>query len=605
VPGGYHGAVRIHTLSPELASQIAAGEVVERPASVVKELIENSIDAGARRIDIEAEEGGVRLMRVRDDGCGIHPEDLSLALSRHATSKIRGPRDLERVSTLGFRGEALPSIAAVARVELWSRSADAEGAWRLRVEGGRAAGSPVPAAHPPGTTVEVRDLFFNVPARRKFLRTEKTEFGHVEEVVRRLALGRFEVAWSLRHNERVVFESAVAEDEAARSERLRALYGAGFLEQALPIEAREDGWRLWGWAALPGFSRAQPDMQYFYVNGRMVRDRLLGHALRQAYQDVLYHGRHPVCTLFLELPPEAVDVNAHPAKYEVRFRESQRAHSFVFRALQRLLAGGGLALGGSVGTNPPLPDGGAPALRPPALQSHPALALALGVQEAPGPAGFPSVCREAPGGMERLPDPARESLALPPLGYALAQLHGIYILAQNAAGLVLVDMHAAHERLTYERMKAAWEESGIPRQALLVPIPVAVSAREANLAEEHGDLVGRLGFDVTRAGPETLLVRAVPSLLEADDVATLVRDLIADLQAHGDSRRVREHIHSLVADMACHQAVRAGRRLTLDEMNALLREMERTERSGQCSHGRPTWVQLDLGALDKLFLRGR
>lgn len=585
--------MRIHNLPSQLINQIAAGEVVERPASVIKELVENSLDAGATRIDVDVEQGGLRLLRVRDDGSGIHPDDLALALSRHATSKIATLEDLEQVSSLGFRGEALPSIASVSRFTLTSRCEAVDQAWRIDGEGDVA-----PAAHPRGTTIEVRDLFFNTPARRKFLRTEKTEFGHIEEMMRRIALSRFDVEINLRHNERAVNRWSAARQVSDSEQRIAELCGVEFLASAFRIEHAAAGLRLHGWIAAPTFSRSQADLQYFFVNGRMVRDKLVGHAVRQAYHDVLYHGRHPAFVLYLELDPARVDVNAHPAKHEVRFRDSRLVHDFLFHTVHEALAG---ARAGSVG--------GADVAAP----NAPAMAREYAAN--PGYAGVQqhaidlSVREQMStyAALHSAPETVlseQPNAAVPPLGYALAQLHGIYILAENSAGLVLVDMHAAHERITYERLKTA---QGTDRQAqpLLVPVSIAVSAREADAAEAQVAWFSEQGFEIDRAGPQQIRVRQVPALLAQADIPSLLRDVLADLLTHGNSLRVEEAQNALLSTMACHGSVRANRRLSLGEMNALLRDMERTERSGQCNHGRPTWRQLSIEELDRLFLRGR
>ena len=593
---------RIRELPSLLVNQIAAGEVVERPASVIKELVENSLDAGATRIEVEVQQGGVKLMRVSDDGHGIHRDDLPLALSRHATSKVTSLEDLERIASMGFRGEALPSIASVSRLNLISREAGSEHAWRLDADSGDLA----PAAHPVGTTVEVRDLFYNTPARRKFLRTEKTEFGHIEQVVRRLALARPEVAFQLAHNGRQLFATRPAADRAAQERRLAGLLGEAFVEEALFFEHAAAGLTLRGWVARPTFSRSQADMQHFYVNGRMVRDKLVTHAVRQAFQDVLYHGRHPAYVLFLELDPVLVDVNVHPTKHEVRFREGRLVHDFIFRTLHQVLAEERPAAAEpsapSVSAAPPPAAASAPPPRQPGL--------GLGVRERPADYG-PALAWQAP--PVPAAEPASEPSAaseperdeVPPLGFALAQLHGVYILAQNAAGLVLVDMHAAHERITYERFKAAREGEGIKSQPLLVPVTVEVSPREAELAEAHADTFAELGMQVDRMGEQVLAVRALPALLRDADAERLLRDVLSDLAMYGESRRVLESINEVLATMACHGSVRANRRLTREEMDALLRDIERTERSGQCNHGRPTWTQLSMQELDRLFLRGR
>jgi len=599
--------MRIHPLSTRVANQIAAGEVVERPASVVKELLENSLDAGARRVEVEVEGGGVRLIRVRDDGQGIHPDDLGLALSRHATSKISEVDDLAHVASLGFRGEALASIASVSRLTLTSRTEALPQGWRVEVEGS-AERSPAPAPHPRGTTVEVRDLFFNTPARRKFLRTEKTEFGHIEELVRRLALARPDVTFNLSHNQRRVLELGAASGAGERERRVAAACGQTFLEHALPVAVEAAGLHLDGWVAEPAFSRSQADLQYFFVNGRMVRDKLVGHAVRQAYKDVLYGGRHPAFVLFLTLDPERVDVNVHPTKHEVRFRDGRTVHDFLFRALHEALAG---ARAG----RPEQPPAAAPAAAWPASRRS----MALNLREPAGDpygelarAGAASVAPMARPEPDAGPAPVSEPeppgavAGLPPLGYAVAQIHGIYILAQSARGLVLVDMHAAHERITYERMKTALESGeGIRSQPLLVPVTVRLSERETGCAEDQSAFFRGVGIELERSGPESVVVRQVPALLRDADAGQLVRDLVADLIEHGTSRRVEERINEGLATLACHGSVRANRQLTLPEMNALLRDMERTERSGQCNHGRPTWVELGLADLDALFLRGR
>src|SRR5690554_2001772 len=622
---------RIQLLSPRLANQIAAGEVVERPASVAKELLENCLDAGARRIDVDVEQGGIKLLRVRDDGAGIPADDLPLALARHATSKIRELDDLEAVASLGFRGEALASISSVSRLTLTSRTVDASQAWQVETEGRDMEARVQPAAHPVGTTVEVRDLFFNTPARRKFLRSEKTEFDHLQEVIKRLALARFDVAFHLRHNGKGVLALHEAADDLSRARRVAAVCGSAFLEQALPLEIERHGVRLWGWVGLPTFSRSQADLQYFYVNGRMVRDKLVAHAVRQAYRDVLYNGRHPTFVLFLEIDPATVDVNVHPTKHEVRFRDSRMIHDFLYGTLHRALgdvrpedqlaapaavapvvrasglqAGefgpqGEMSLAASLLERP----ADAPDWRPPASAGGGYAPRSAPPQPVPG-AELQGAYRDyfAPLPIEAAPLP-EASGDIPPLGYALAQLKGIYILAENAAGLVLVDMHAAHERITYERLKAAMASEGLRGQPLLVPESLAVSQREADCAEEHQAWFQRLGFELQRLGPETLAIRQIPVLLKQAQAGQLVRDVLADLLEYGSSDRIQAHLNELLATMACHGAVRANRRLTLPEMNALLRDMEQTERSGQCNHGRPTWTQLGMDDLDKLFLRGR
>ncbi|WP_457673636.1 DNA mismatch repair endonuclease MutL [Thiolapillus sp.] len=590
---------RIHALPSQLVNQIAAGEVVERPASVIKELVENSLDADARQVEVEAWQGGVKRMKVRDDGMGIARDDLALALSRHATSKVASLADLEGITSMGFRGEALPSIASVSRLTLVSREAGADQAWQIDGEDAE----PLPAAHPRGTTVDVRDLFYNTPARRKFLKTEKTEFRHLEQVLRRLALARFDVGFKLSHNGRQVFSARPAEDTRSREKRIAELLGQAFIDNSLRFEHEAAGLRLWGWIGLPAFSRSQADMQHFFVNGRMVRDKLVSHAVRQAYQDVLYHGRHPAFLLYLELDPRLVDVNVHPTKHEVRFREGRLVHDFLFRTLHQVLA--------NARPEDVLAEHGGQEL--PASSPAPLMPRQMPVREEPA-AYQPSLDWQMPPakapdrGQARAPAaalPRKESGEAPPLGYALAQLHGVYILAQNQAGLVLVDMHAAHERITYEGMKQALEGQGIRSQPLLVPLSVKVSPREVELALEHRELLAELGMEVDALGKDSLVVRAMPALLEGADAEGLLRDLLADMVTHGSSQRLRQAINEVLATMACHGSVRANRRLALEEMNALLRDIERTERSGQCNHGRPTWTQLSMAELDRLFLRGR
>ncbi|HFD81081.1 MAG TPA: DNA mismatch repair endonuclease MutL [Gammaproteobacteria bacterium] len=597
--------MRIRPLEPQLVNQIAAGEVVERPASVLKELLENSLDAGARRIEVDIEDGGKRLIRVRDDGCGIHREDLALALSRHATSKIASLEDLEQVRSLGFRGEALPSIASVSRLRLQSRTAEADRGWQVEGDGRERTAEPQPVAHPPGTTVEVRDLFYNVPARRKFLRTENTEYKHLELVVQRIALSRPEVELRVRRQRKERYHLRPATDEQGRLERLRLLLGESFASELLAFDHAAAGLRLHGWIARPVFSRSQADMQFLFVNGRAVRDRLLAHALRQAYQDVLYHGRQPAFVLHLELDPSAVDVNAHPAKTEVRFRESRLVHDFLFRTVQQVLADERPAEGGDTAAATAAVAAGAPAPAPDySRQASMALPVAEQIghyRRLHGSGGTPLPASPVPPQTDAQPN-AEE---IPPLGFALAQLKGIYILAENARGLVLVDMHAAHERISYEHLKRSFSDHGIRSQPLLVPLALAVSRAEADEAERRREWFSALGFELDRLGPERLAVRQVPSLLADVDIEALVRDVLADLRSHGASRRIEEAANGLLATMACHGSVRANRRLSIGEMNALLRDMERTERSGQCNHGRPTWVQLDLQELDALFLRGR
>ena len=598
-------SVRIQRLPPQLVSQIAAGEVVERPASVVKELLENSLDAGATRITVEVEQGGVRLIRVRDNGAGIHPDDLALALSRHATSKITSFDDLQQVASLGFRGEALPSIASVSRLTLTSRVAGQETGWRVAGDGGDTISEPAPASHPVGTTVETRDLFFNVPARRKFLRGERTEFGHIEDNLVRLALSRFMVGFGLWHNQRAVLDLEPTASEEARTRRVAELLGGEFAAASVFLDRADASLRLWGWLGLPAVARAQPDQQYFFVNGRPVRDRTLAHAVRLAFQDVLPQGRHPALMLHLELESTALDVNVHPAKHEVRFREPALIHAFVRQSVLAALAEARPAVAPAPVTRsivPPWPagqftgrSGGAEAWQP---------GLPLAVNERLAAYGelyaAPPVAESTPAAV-----PLDAVAEPPPLGYALAQLHGCYVLAENPAGLVVVDMHAAHERILYERLKAALAQGGVQSQALLVPVTVTVGPRERQWVEDHAALFAQAGLDVAALGPETAVVRQIPALLAGLDIAGLVRDLLADLAAHEASDRSERAMLDMLASLACHGAVRANRSLNLLEMNALLRDMERTDHGGQCNHGRPTWAQLTLAELDRLFRRGR
>ena len=606
----------IRILEPRLANQIAAGEVVERPASVVKEAVENSLDAGATRIEIDVESGGTRLIRIRDDGTGIDGDDLALALARHATRKIDSIEDLEAVQSLGFRGEALASIASVSRLTLTANTeASSVQGQQAFCEGRNMSVAVKPAPHPRGTTLEVRDLFYNTPARRKFLRTEKTEFGHLHEVVKRQALSRPEVTFVLRHNGKQTLQLNAAVSEAELRRRVATVCGTDFAEHAVVIERQAGPMRLWGWVAEPTFSRSQADLQYFFVNGRVIRDKLVSHAIRQAYRDVLFHGRHPAFVLFLELDAAGVDVNVHPTKHEVRFRDSRSVHDFLFGTLSRALAD--VRPGQPTPTEPAtgseeravqpgmnLVSGGSPTL----LGQGDQILSAVGASSHRfdgGSSGQMSRWREP--ALSRVPQPefAQEPAEIPPLGFAVAQLHGIYILAENQHGLVLVDMHAAHERITYERLKQARDGSGITRQPLLVPLTLAVSSREAAIAEEQSGELASLGLLIEATGEESIVCRELPAALKDADAEALVRDVLGDLLEFGTSDRIASSLDELLSTLACHTSVRANRRLTLPEMNALLRDMEETERSGQCNHGRPTWVQLGMSELDKLFLRGR
>ena len=601
----------IRLLPPELINQIAAGEVIERPSSVVKELVENSLDAGASRIEVDIEAGGARLIRVRDDGGGIHLDELPLAVASHATSKIGSFDDLEHVASMGFRGEALASVSSVSRFALTSRVRGEEAAFRIEVDGGKLQAAR-PAQHPQGTSVEVRDLFYNVPARRKFMRAERTEFAHIDDLLKSLALARDSVEFRLSHNGKPVRVWKAARDEQAALQRVAEVLGEEFPAQSLRIDHAMAGLHLSGWVGLPTASRAQADSQYFYVNGRLVRDRIVAHAVRQAYADVLFHGRHAAFVLYLELDPAGVDVNVHPAKHEVRFREQRLVHDFLFRTLHEALAQTRAGLN-TLPTAAPMSVSGesyaAPASSPSSTSAWPSQfsqnRLSLGVRDAPL-AGYAALLGESSGpSVAHVPMPATEEGETPPLGFAIAQLKSIFVLAENAHGLVLVDMHAAHERITYEKLKSGRVGSNLRSQMLLVPLSVAVSAKEAAAAEEHAEALAEWGLELSRSGPATIVVRRIPALLEGADVGQLSRDVLSELAQHGSSRRLQELENELLSTMACHGSVRAGRRLTIPEMNALLREMEATERSGQCNHGRPTWVQLSVAELDKLFMRGR
>ncbi|MFK7731829.1 MAG: DNA mismatch repair endonuclease MutL [Pseudomonadales bacterium] len=602
---------RIKILSSALANQIAAGEVVERPASVVKELLENSVDAGASRIDIELEQGGIKLIRVRDNGAGIHADDFTMAFGRHATSKIYSQDDLDGILSLGFRGEALASIASVSRMSLQSRRADSDG-WQQKCEGS-VLQDRIPDGHPEGTCVTVRDLFYNTPARRKFLKQERTELNHCEEVVKRVALSHFDLAISLQHNGKVLFSLPAADSEVERVRRLARLCGSAFTENLIAVNQAAVGLTLTGWVAQPTFNRSQADMQYFYVNGRVVRDKTVSHAVRQSYRDVLFHGRHPAYVLYLDLDPVMVDVNVHPTKHEVRFRESRSVHDFIYRSLHQILASvrpetDGMIHAGNSAVSP-TPGGFTGS-----MQSGLPLQAAQGGEQSASVAEQIAFYRQvhppASGGdrsstnVSSMVMPQHDD-EVPPLGYALAQLKGIYILAENTDGLILVDMHAAHERIVYEGMKQQQAEQGIQVQPLLVPLSIRVSEKEASYVDQLGDVFGKLGLGLERMGPDAIVMRSIPVLLHRDDAEQLVRDVLADITEFGSSTRVQDRIDDLLSTMACHGSVRANRQLTIPEMNALLRQMEVTERSGQCNHGRPTWTLLGLGELDKLFLRGQ
>ena len=581
----------IRVLPDVLISQIAAGEVVERPAAALKEILENSLDAGATEIQIELEQGGIKRIRVSDNGSGIPHDELALALTRHATSKIASLSDLEQVASLGFRGEALASIAAIARVQLTSRSVGAEHAWQIQVEGGHLT-APVPAARATGTTLDIQDLFFNTPARRKFLKTDATEYSHCAETVRRLALANPGTAFTLTHNGRVQLRLN-AESAAVR---VRQVMGDAFEQNTIAVEAAAGALSVTGWVIRPSAATGSRDSQHVFVNGRYVRDKLIVHALREAYRDVLHHQLNPAYCLFISLPPDLVDVNVHPAKTEIRFRDSRGVHQFLFHAVERMLSA-------------PV-EAGAPA----APAAHAAVP-SFGSYAAPRQTLMPLQVNEAmafyappgqeDGGLARPPDAPIEAGDAPPLGYALGQLHGVYVLAQNAQGLVLVDMHAAHERVVYEKLKSALDARTVPAQTLLIPVALTVDAGDLAELSPHLDSLREIGFELSITSPTSVAVRSVPWLLRQADPVELTRAVLHEIAEFGVARLLAERRNELLATLACHGAVRANRHLTIPEMNALLREMEATERAGQCNHGRPTWFQVSLKELDGMFMRGR
>lgn len=635
----------IRQLPDHLINQIAAGEVIERPASIVKELVENSLDAGATQCWIDIEQGGLERIRVRDNGYGIAADDLELALSRHATSKITSMSDLEAVSTMGFRGEALPSIASVSRLVLSSKTADADRAWALRY---RHDGTleKEPSSHPAGTTVDVNSLFYNVPARRKFMRTERTEYSRIESIIKTLAMANPHVAFTVTHNSKNTFDCRAAQNQTQRNERITRILGKPFGGAAREVDIEGpviDGreMKLHGWVADPSFSRSQGDMQYFYVNNRMVKDKVIANAVKQAYSDLIYHQRFPAFVLFLEMDARAVDVNVHPGKQEVRFRDSQMVHGFIRRSLKAFLAevtpadtigtpvaGGSAefataeAFGSQTGSHAGSPAGaqGYSGTSVPAASRPYQSSMPLSVREQFE--GMSTLGASNPNAPRPIDPYARNSETLdelmsadnadsetshdiPPLGFALAHLHGVYVLAQNKDGLIIVDAHAAHERITYERMKHEYELGVVKTQALLVPVAVSVSEPEADCCEAEADCLASIGLEVERLGLEEVRVRSVPVMLGQADSAALIKDVLSDFLEYGSSERIKQAIDAVLSSMACHGSVRANRKLSVLEMNALLRQIESTPNSGQCNHGRPTWTQLDMRALDALFMRGR
>lgn len=592
----------IKLLDPAVANQIAAGEVVERPASVVKELLENSLDAGSHHIKINLEKAGVELISIKDDGLGMSKDDLPLALCRHATSKIESFDDLSSVVSLGFRGEALASIASVSRLRLASSNERNGKGWEIESDGYHDNWDIKPVAHSMGTTIEVRHLFFNTPARRKFLKTEKTELSAIEDVVKRIALSRFDVAFELIHDQKSLLKLPAATRDDVKAQRLQAVFGQEFLNNSIAVDLSSAGLKLWGWIAQPTYSRSQADMQYFYVNGRFIKDKLISHAVKLAYQDVLYHGRQPVFILFLELDPKTVDVNVHPTKHEVRFRESRLIHDFIYSSIKKTLANVRPAdITREIQYTPPAVDYNAASLR--SASTAPFLrqtVMPLQVQEQM--THYATLHEEPQSSAAKIENTQEE---LHPLGYALAQLKGIYILAENAEGLIIVDMHAAHERVTYEKLKTAFANADFQSLPLLVPIQLQLSEKEADVVETLQADLSALGLQIERRSIDRVVIKAIPILLKDGNAEQLVRDILADFISYGSSERIKEHCNEILSTMACHGSVRANHRLSIPEMNALLRDMERTERSSQCNHGRPTWQKISLAELDKLFLRGR
>ncbi len=599
---------KIHKLPSLLVDQIAAGEVIERPASVVKELVENAMDAGATSISIEVENGGKKSIRVIDNGIGLGKDDMSLAIQRHATSKIGSLEDLESLNSLGFRGEALPSIVSICRFTLISKTKDSEHAFKLNCLGGECE-LVKPAQHPLGTTIEVRDLFYNTPARRRFLKTDRTEFLRIDELIKRFALSRFDIGFSLIHNGKTIRSSQGGESDNNKKMRITQLCGKDFFDNAFYIDEQRHGMRLFGWVAKPSWNRASADRQFFYINGRMIKDRLIGHAVRQAYQDVLFHGRFPAFVLYFELDPTWVDVNVHPTKNEVRFRESQQVHGFIFGSLNHALSqtkpGSELHSNSEVGLNTANITPVDYSKMQTAIQFNPNNRPSYGSGYVAEPAGnyLQSIAQAS----QSLPDMQAVTTDedIPPLGYAKAQIHGVFIIAENKQGMVIVDMHAAHERITYEWFKTAIENEGIRSQTLLVPLAITVSERETHAVEQHQAWFNKLGLDVQVGSKESVIVRKVPTLLAKTDIESLIKDVLSEIVTLGSSTKIEASMNELLSSMACHGSVRANRQMTIVEMNALLREMEKTERADQCNHGRPTWVQMDMKQLDRLFLRGQ
>lgn len=591
----------IQVLPELLINQIAAGEVIERPASALKELLENSLDAGATDISVQLEGGGIKLLRVRDNGSGISAVQLPIALLRHATSKIVSLEDLQCVASMGFRGEALASMAAVAQITMTSRTPEAEHAWKITAENGQHS-TATPAAHPPGTSIELRELYFNTPARRKFLKNEGTEFAYCEEIFKRIALSRPEISFSLQHNGKLIWQlnapalldGSTPAHSNALSHRISALLGAELNQHLVYLDRQAAQLHMYGIAALPAYSRSNRDQQYFFVNGRFVRDKVLLHAVRQAYQDILHHQRHPAFVLYLTMPPEQLDVNVHPAKSEVRFRESQGVHQFVFHTLQQALSAPMVAdkTKDEFSADKKIaqtPIGGF-------AKFQQRLPLGIAQTEAAYPLWEAAAV---------IRDQYVETDSEHPLGYALAQLSGIYILAQNHHGLIVVDMHAAHERIVYEQLKTALDQQQIVQQPLLIPITFSANRLDVATVEAEQAGLNVLGFDLAPLSPTTLAVRGMPALLKQSHAEPAAREVLHELREFGTSRALTERRNQLLASLACHSAVRANHVLSVPEMNAMLREMERTERADQCNHGRPTWFQLSISELDAMFMRGQ
>lgn len=587
-------------LEDRLINQIAAGEVIERPAAVLKELLENSIDARATRIQVQVDRGGTKRICVDDNGFGIPEAQIKMALCRHATSKLRTPEDLFNVTTMGFRGEALPSIAAVSRMTIRSRTAGQSTGSEVRVQGGDVSRGPAPVAHEQGTRIEVEDIFFNTPARRKFLRTEQTEFNHCDAVVRKVALANPAVSIELVRDGKTAMQIPAADEMAEMTRRLAKICGQPFSEQSIHVEAVRGPISLSGWMGRPTFSRSQRDLQYWFVNSRPITDHLITHAVRRAYSDVLYHGRHPAFVLYLKIAPELVDVNVHPAKNEVRFREGRSVHDFIYRTLHGAIAELSPEQGEIVLPLAGTPSPGYPSGKGPGQVQQNIKWLIQEQQDSLGDQAVPAM-----GIPESVVDNDDSVQDLPPLGFAVAQLKGIYVLAENAQGLVVVDMHAAHERITYETLKSQYEASKVAVQPLLVPVSLNLSTAEVRCVEAHSAWLARMGLEIEVFGQEQIIVRSVPELLSGTDIEKLVRDLVSDLVEYGNSDRVQEEINQILSSIACHGSVRANRKLEREEMNALLRQIEVVERSGQCNHGRPTWMSVSLSELDKWFMRGK